>query len=311
MYEIAYPAFDPVLVEIGPFVIRWYSLAYIAGIVAGWWLALRLVSNPALWAGYPGNAPAGKAKGGKAAARLPIPREAVDDFIVWVTLGIILGGRLGFVLFYNLPYYLSHPVEILYVWQGGMSFHGGLAGVIIAIIAFSRRRGLNMFSLGDVVAAVVPIGLFFGRIANFINGELWGRATDVPWAMVFPHDRLGLARHPSQLYEAGLEGLVLFAVVMVAIYRFRTLARPGLTTGIFLTGYGAARFLVEHFREPDPQLGYLLGGWLTMGMLLSLPMILIGLWFIRRARREPPLGAAAPAQAGTGTGGKPGTRARP
>lgn len=297
MHLITYPEFDPVLIEIGPFAIRWYALAYITGIIAGWQLVLRFVSMPRLWEGYPFAKPASRqerkreATGDRTLA--PVSREDVDDFLVWVTLGIILGGRLGFILFYNLPYYLSNPLEIFLVWQGGMSFHGGLAGVVIAIILFARSRGINMFTLGDLVATVVPIGIFFGRIANFINGELWGRAADVPWAMVFPGDRLAIPRHPSQLYEAALEGLVLFAIVMVAVFAYRALTKPGLTIGIFLAGYGAARFFVEHFREPDPQLGYLLGNWLTMGMLLSLPMIIAGAWFIWRSRQTPPLGQGA------------------
>lgn len=293
MHVITYPEFDPVLLEIGPFVVRWYALAYIAGIIGGWRLALRLVSTPRLWEGYPYPVPAGKQPRKHARPASPISREAVDDFLVWATVGIILGGRLGFVLFYNLPYYLANPLEVFFVWQGGMAFHGGLAGVIVAIVLFARSRGINMFSLGDVVAAVVPLGLFFGRIANFINGELWGRAADVPWAMVFPADRLAIARHPSQLYQATLEGLVLFAVVLAAVYKFRTLTKPGLTVGIFLTGYGIARFFSENFREPDPQLGYLLGSWLTMGMLLSLPMVAAGIWFIWRAQQPVPLGHPA------------------
>ncbi|MGD1935225.1 MAG: prolipoprotein diacylglyceryl transferase [Candidatus Phaeomarinobacter sp.] len=288
MYEIAYPQFDPVLIEIGPLAIRWYSLAYIAGIIGGWRLGLRMVSNARLWEGYPYPAAATKRKHAKPAA--PMTRDHIDDFLVWATIGVILGGRLGFVLFYNLGEYLSDPISVLYVWQGGMSFHGGLAGVVIAIILFARSRGINMFSLGDVIATVAPLGYFFGRIANFINGELWGRAADVPWAMVFPRDELQIARHPSQLYQAGLDGALLFAIMLVAVFRFGTLKLPGLTLGIFLTGYGCARFFTENFREPDEQLGYLIGSWLTMGMVLSLPMIVAGIWFIWRANTEPHLG---------------------
>jgi len=288
MYEITYPQFDPVLIEIGPLVIRWYALAYIAGLIGGWRLGLRLVSTPTLWAGYPHPPAAARRKHAKPGA--PITRQQVDDFLVWAAIGVIVGGRLGFVVFYNLPYYLAHPLEVLYVWQGGMAFHGGVAGVIIAIILFARARGINMFSLADLVGVVVPFGYCLGRIANFINGELWGRAADVPWAMVFPRDPLGIARHPSQLYQAGIDGALLFAVMLIAVYRFTTLSRPGLTTGIFLTGYGCARFFTENFREPDAQLGYLVGNWLTMGMTLSLPMVVAGVCFIWLARREPPLG---------------------
>jgi len=288
MYEITYPQFDPVLIQIGPLAIRWYALAYIAGIIGGWRLALRMVSTSRLWDGYPYPATTSKRKHARPDA--PITRDHIDDFLVWATFGVILGGRIGFVLFYNLPYYLSNPIEIFYVWQGGMAFHGGLAGVVVAIILFARSRGINMFSLGDIIATVAPLGYFFGRMANFINGELWGRAADVPWAMVFPRDPLQIARHPSQLYQAGIDGALLFAIMLVAVFRFGTLKRPGMTLGIFLTGYGCARFFTENFREPDAQLGYLIGSWLTMGMTLSLPMIVAGIWFIWRANTEPHLG---------------------
>jgi phosphatidylglycerol:prolipoprotein diacylglycerol transferase len=262
LFAIPFPAIDPVLVEIGPFVIRWYALAYIAGIVLGWRLARRLCAL-------------------RPVAATP---EQVDDFITWVTLGIILGGRLGYVLFYRPGHYLSNPLEIFAVWQGGMSFHGGAAGVILAIVLFARRRGLDMLALADRTTAVVPIGLFFGRLANFINGELWGRATDVPWAMVFPHAGPE-PRHPSQLYQAVLEGLVLFVVLRILTHRHLALRRPGLVFGAFLAGYAVARILAERFRMPDPQLGFLFGG-TTMGMLLSLPMLLLGLALLLHARRR-------------------------
>jgi phosphatidylglycerol:prolipoprotein diacylglycerol transferase len=197
-----------------------------------------------------------------------------DDFVIWITLGIILGGRLGYVLFYNLAHFAANPVEILQLWNGGMSFHGGVTGCVLAIVLFALRRGIPMLSLGDVTAAVAPIGLFLGRIANFINGELWGRPTDVPWAMVFPHGG-PLPRHPSQLYEAALEGVVLFVIVGLLV-RSGALKRPGIVTGVFAIGYGAARISCEFFREPDVQLGFLWGG-LTMGMLLSIPLILCGI----------------------------------
>jgi phosphatidylglycerol---prolipoprotein diacylglyceryl transferase len=249
-----------VLVEIGPLVIRWYALAYIAGIVLGWRLARRLCAlRPVAATG-----------------------EQVDDFVTWITLGIIIGGRLGYVLFYRPDHYLSHPLEILAVWQGGMSFHGGAAGVILAIILFARRRGLDMLALADRTTAVVPIGLFFGRLANFINGELWGRVTDVPWAMVFPHAGPE-GRHPSQLYQAGLEGLALFALLMALVSRPAIRARRGFVSGAFLAGYGVARLIGEVFRQPDAHLGFLFAG-ATMGQLLSLPMIAAGLWLMLRAK---------------------------
>jgi len=264
---LPFPAFDRVLVEIGPFAIRWYALAYIAGILLGWLYARAIVRAERLWGG-----PA------------PITVTDFDDFILWVTLGIILGGRSGYVLFYNLPHFLAHPAEIVQVWKGGMSFHGGFIGCVFAVMLFARSRGLPMLSLGDVTCTVGPIGLFFGRVANFINGELWGRAADVPWAIVFP-DGGPLPRHPSQLYEAALEGLLLFALLSLMV-RAGALRRPGLIIGAFGLIYGLARCFAEFFREPDAQLGFLWGG-LTMGMLLSLPMILGGLAFIAFALRAP------------------------
>ena len=253
---------DPVALQIGPFAIRWYALAYIAGIVLGWRIARRLVEA--------------RPRAGTA--------EQMDDYVTWVTLGIILGGRLGYVLFYRPGYYLFHPLEALMVWQGGMSFHGGALGVIIATLIFARRNKLNPLLFGDRAAAVVPIGLFFGRVANFINGELWGRPSDVPWAIVFPTDPSQLARHPSQLYQAGLEGLALCLLMWVLARREGVRARPGLLTGALIAGYGVARLLGEFFREPDAHLGYLLGG-VTMGQLLSLPMVAVGAWLILRSRR--------------------------
>ena len=268
-FVIPFPAFDPVLVSFGPVAIRWYALAYIVGILAGWLYARAIIHNERLWGG-------------------PAPMAVVDydDFVLWVTLGIILGGRTGYVLFYNLPFFIEHPLQIFELWQGGMSFHGGFMGCVVAVMLFARNRGLSILSLGDVVSAVGPIGLFLGRIANFINGELWGRTTDVPWAIIFPGAG-PLPRHPSQLYEAGLEGILLFTILAVMI-RAGALKRPGLILGTFIIVYGCARILGEFFREPDPQLGFLWGG-LTMGMLLSVPMIAVGalivLWAIRRPRR--------------------------
>jgi len=259
---IAFPMIDPVLVEIGPFAIRWYALAYIAGILLGWRLARVLVQRPPAVA----------------------TTEQVDDFVTWVTLGIILGGRLGYVLFYRPGYYVTAPWEALYVWQGGMSFHGGALGVIIAIFLFARRNGLDVLAFGDRVACVVPIGIFFGRCANFINGELWGRVTDVPWAMVFPTGGPE-PRHPSQLYQAFLEGVCLFALLMLLARSERIRARPGILCGTFLAGYGVARIIGEVFRQPDAHLGFLLAG-ATMGQMLSVPMILVGGWLILRAKER-------------------------
>jgi phosphatidylglycerol:prolipoprotein diacylglycerol transferase len=269
MLVLPFPAFDPVLVEIGPFVIRWYALAYIFGILIGWVYARALIRNEALWGGAP-----------------PMTVLDYDDFVLWVTLGIILGGRTGYVLFYNLPHFAAHPVEIFELWKGGMSFHGGFLGCVLAVILFARRRRIPILSLGDVTCAVGPIGLFLGRIANFINGELWGRPADVPWAMVFPGGG-PLPRHPSQLYEAALEGLCLLTLLYLCI-RLGALRRPGLIIGIFALGYGVARSASEFFREPDAQLGFLWGG-LTMGMLLSIPMMLAGIALIVNAMKREPL----------------------
>jgi phosphatidylglycerol---prolipoprotein diacylglyceryl transferase len=254
---LPFPAINPVLISIGPFAVRWYALAYIVGIIAGWFYARTIIASQSLWGG-----PA------------PLTVLDFDDFVIWITLGIILGGRAGYVLFYNLPRFAEHPIEILRLWNGGMSFHGGVIGCIIAIVLFALRRGIPMLSLGDVTAAVAPIGLFLGRLANFINGELWGRPTDVPWAMVFPSGG-PIPRHPSQLYEAGLEGIVLFIVLNVLV-RAGGLKRPGVVTGVFALGYGVARIVGELFREPDAQLGFLWRG-LTMGMLLSVPLMLAGI----------------------------------
>ena len=262
---IPFPSFDPILVSIGPFAIRWYALAYIVGILAGWLYARALLQSERPWGG-------------------PAPMKVIDfdDFILWVTLGIILGGRLGYVLFYNPRYFIENPTEAFQLWKGGMSFHGGFTGCVIAVVLFARSRGISMLSLGDVTCAVAPIGLFLGRLANFINSELWGRTTDLPWAVIFPNGGT-LPRHPSQLYEATLEGLVLLAVLGYLI-RVGALRRPGFITGAFALGYGIARFTCEFFREPDVQIGYLWGG-LTMGMLLSIPLMVAGLGFMMAARR--------------------------
>jgi phosphatidylglycerol:prolipoprotein diacylglycerol transferase len=270
LLTIAFPVFDPIAISIGPFAIRWYALAYIGGIVLGWIYARSLIANERLW-GEPA----------------PITLPQMDDFILWVTLGIILGGRTGYVLFYNLPFFSEHPAEIFELWKGGMSFHGGFLGCVAAVILFCRKNGIPILSLGDITTAVGPIGLFLGRLDNFINCELWGRPADgsVPWAMVFPNGG-PLPRHPSQLYEATLEGIVLFTILAVMI-RFGALKRPGLILGSFIAFYGLARIIGEFFREPDPQLGFLWGG-LTMGMLLSVPMVIAGAIIIMTAWRRKP-----------------------
>ena len=262
MYAIPFPAIDPIALELGPLVIRWYSLAYIAGILLGWRYMLRLTDR----------------------TDGAISREHIDDFIVWATLGIVLGGRLGYVLFYRPDYYFANPLEIPAMWKGGMSFHGGMLGVFTAILLFTRKRAIRFLCFADLVCAAAPIGLFFGRIANFINGELFGRVTDVPGAMVFP--RGGPApRHPSQLYESTLEGLVLFLVIVVLITRFDALKKPGLLIGTFLAGYGIARIIVEFVRQPDEGIGFFYGV-ATMGQLLSVPLLLVGLWAIYLAIRR-------------------------
>ena len=284
-----FPEFDPVLISIGPLPLRWYALAYVAGIVGGWWYAGRLARREALWS----------------PARPPVTAPQLDDLVLWITLGIILGGRFGYALFYKPVMFaqiftgdsLGERLELFQLWTGGMSFHGGFLGVALAIIWFSRRNRVGMLSLGDLVAPVVPIGLFFGRIANFINGELWGRETNVPWAIRFCNDRIqemygtcpagDVPRHPSQLYEAGLEGLALFAVLWLAVWKLKLLSKPGYVTGLFLVGYGLSRAALETVRQPDFGMpDFPLG--LTMGMMLSIPMILVGGWLIWRAWSRPP-----------------------
>ncbi len=264
---LPFPVFDPVAISLGPLAIRWYALAYIAGILLGWYYARRLVAAPSLWGTRPH----------------PDLRD-IDDLVTWATLGIIAGGRLGFVLIYKPGYYLDHPLDALKVWEGGMSFHGGMVGVLVAGLLFARSRNLSRLALFDIMCTVVPVGLLFGRIANFINGELWGRPSNVSWAMVFP----GAGpepRHPSQLYQAAMEGALLLIVLAIAV-RMGALKRPGMACGIFGVGYGLARIVGEEFRMPDAQLGFFFGG-LTMGMLLSVPMVLVGALLIARAMRAP------------------------
>ncbi|GHF18896.1 prolipoprotein diacylglyceryl transferase [Kordiimonas sediminis] len=254
---LAYPEIDPVLFELGPIVIRWYSLAYIAGLMFGWWYIRRLVSKPGA----------------------VMSTDHVDDFLTWAAIGTILGGRLGYVLFYNLSAYLEDPISILRLWDGGMSFHGGAAGVVIAVILFAKRKKLDLMRFADVIAIVAPVGLFTGRLANFINGELWGRTTDASWAMVFPTDPSGLPRHPSQLYEAIGEGLLLFLLLQF-LYHKTNLAkeRPGFIAGVFFLGYGLVRFLVEFVREPDAHIGLVEG--ISRGQMLSIPTLIFALWLV-------------------------------
>lgn len=287
-----FPDLSPELFSISlfgmEFALRWYALAYIAGILIAWRLAVVALRRPALW---PADGP-------------PMKPDQLEDLVTWIILGVILGGRLGFVLFYQPGYYLSHPIEILKVWQGGMAFHGGLLGVILASYLFARRHRIPTLSLGDLVAYTVPPGLLLGRLANFVNAELWGRPSDLPWAVIFPgfaaQDCPGViagmcARHPSQLYEAALEGVLLGALLLWLVYRRGAFHKPGFVMGLFLAGYGASRFIVEFFRQPDAQfvspgnpmgLALHVGGYgLTMGQILSLPMIALGLWFVLRAGR--------------------------
>jgi phosphatidylglycerol:prolipoprotein diacylglycerol transferase len=332
------PGFDVGSTHLGPFHLRWYALAYIVGLVLGWRWMVWLIRRDRLW------------KPEKPALSV----AQADDFLFWATLGVILGGRIGYILFYNTNMIWQNPMGIFQIWQGGMSFHGGFLGVLIAAYFFTRQKHVNetqfatlakkravaepprdhasdytkvqdigwlkkrdveevqtksrtekidLLRLGDLAVAATPIGLFFGRIANFINGELWGRHTDAPWGMVFCNQRImelnngfcpaGIeARHPSQLYEATLEGLVLFAILTVATLRFDSLRRPGLNSGLFLVFYGLSRAVLETVREPDAQMPEVLRGFITMGMLLSIPMIAIGAWLINRALKRPQLAAA-------------------
>ncbi len=253
--------FDPIALSLGPLAIRWYGLAYLVGFLGAWWWAkylIRTFSN------------------GTHHGITPI---MIDDFMTYAILGVIIGGRLGQVIFYHPIYYLQNPLEIFMVWQGGMAFHGGVIGVLLAMILFTYRRKVPLRAFGDVMCAGVPIGLFFGRIANFINGELWGRSTDVAWGVIFPHSGTADLRHPSPLYEAALEGLLLFAILCWLIYRCRGLLYSGMISGVFLLGYGVFRSIVELFREPDAHIGLFLFG-TSWGQWLSLPMVMIGIWLI-------------------------------
>lgn len=275
LLAIPFPDIDPVAIAIGPLAIKWYGLSYLAGLVLGWLYVRRLLSQPKLWAGD----------------KPPFSPDKVDDLLLYITLGVVVGGRLGYVFLYEPSTYLPDPLQIFAVWKGGMSFHGAALGVILAGWVFARRNGVNYFSAMDLCTAAVPIGLFFGRLANFANGELWGRVTDVSWAMVFCNERIralhggtcpagDVARHPSQLYEAALEGALLFLVLRLLTHHFGALKHPGVVSGAFLAGYGIARSTAEFFREP-----HFMAGPFTAGQLYSLPMIAVGLfavWYFQR-----------------------------
>ena len=254
---IILPEFNTFAVQFGGFGIRWYAIAYLIGFLAGWYLLRREASH----------------------SGSPLRPETVDILLNYVLFGVIIGGRLGYILFYNSTYYLAHPLAMLRIWEGGMAFHGALLGVAVAILIMAKRQHVPFFVLTDRIALVVPIGLFFGRLSNFINGELYGRVTALPWAMVFPNSD-GQPRHPSQLYEAGLEGLLL-GVIMLMLWRRRWHQQHGRITGLLLAGYGVARCIIEFVREPDSQVGLLLD-WVSMGQLLSMPMIIFGVYLIMR-----------------------------
>lgn len=278
---IPFPEFDPVAFSLGPLTVKWYGLAYLAGLLIGWWYVRRLLRETRLWRS---DTP-------------PFSVEKVDDLLLYMTLGVVVGGRLGYVFLYEPSSYLSQPLEIFAIWKGGMSFHGALVGTGVAAWAFARRNGVNALSTMDLGAAAVPIGLFFGRVSNFINGELFGRVTDVPWAMVFPQARWlhpdvePATRHPSQLYQAALEGLVLFLVLRFLTHRAMALKQPGLVAGTFLAGYAIARTIGEAFREPHAVHALNIGPF-TAGQMYSLPMLLLGLYLIWHARREAALSAS-------------------
>ncbi|HEY9009777.1 MAG TPA: prolipoprotein diacylglyceryl transferase [Devosia sp.] len=265
-----FPNIDPVAFSIGPFAVHWYGIAYLLGVGLGALYGGMLLKRKDLWKDD----------------RPPFEAPAIWDFAFWAVIGIVLGGRLGYVLFYNLPVYLADPIQIFMIGDGGMSFHGGMLGLMLAIALFTRAKGGRILSSLDLLGAIATIGLFLGRVANFINGELYGAPTTLPWGVVFPTDPEFMPRHPSQLYEALLEGVVLFFVIMIATFAFRALKRPGLVAGIFGIGYAVSRIAVEFVRLPDAQIGYLFGGWLTMGMVLSLPILVAGLLLVLYASRR-------------------------
>jgi len=272
---VPFPHFNPVLLQLGPFALRWYALAYMAGILLGWRYGVALARNLKIWRG----------------ATPTLDERQIDDLVVYIAIGIVAGGRLGSILFYNTSVLWTDPLEVLRVWHGGMSFHGGLIGVAVGLLLFARLNHVNVLRLGDLTAPCVPIGLFFGRIANFINGELWGRPTTLPWGIIFP--RAGPEpRHPSQLYEACLEGIVLFLVLRWATHGRKLLPRKGMICGLFLTCYGFFRIALENVREPDRDMPHFPFG-LTMGIMLSVPMVVAGLALIAYARRPSSLAPAS------------------
>jgi phosphatidylglycerol---prolipoprotein diacylglyceryl transferase len=263
---LQFPAIDPVAIRLGPFEVHWYALAYVAGLLFASWYLKRLVTFPKLWG----------------ALRPTLTVQQVDDLFLWFLVGVIGGGRLGYVLLYKPMFYLQNPLEIVKTWDGGMSFHGGFLGVVMACWIWGRRNGVGLDRLLDLGAAVTPVGLGLGRLANFINAELWGAPTQAPWGVVFPGDTV--ARHPSQLYQFALEGMVLFILVRIATHRFSVLQYAGRAAGIFALFYGLARIFSEFFREPDKHIGYI-AGFATMGMIYSLPLVAVGIWLLLRSRR--------------------------
>jgi phosphatidylglycerol:prolipoprotein diacylglycerol transferase len=259
---VIFPNIDPIAVSMGPLAIRWYSLAYIFGLLGGWFFILQLLRHPPY----------------------VMSRSQLSNFLSWAIISIIIGGRIGYVFFYNFSYYIQNPIEIFFVWQGGMSFHGGFSGIVIAIILFSKINKISLLCFSDLIASAAPIGLFFGRIANFINGELYGRVTDVSWAIVFPNGG-DTPRHPSQLYEAALEGIGLYLIILILILFANARKLPGLLMGVFLFGYGTSRIIIEFFREPDSHIGFLIGS-TTIGQWLSVPLVLAGIYFISCANSK-------------------------
>ena len=262
LLTIPYPYIDPIIFQVGPLAFRWYSLAYIGGLIFAWRYMLRLSERFKDVASH----------------------DDIDDFLIWGTLGVVIGGRFGYIFFYNFDYFLINPIEVLYVWKGGMSFHGGVLGVVISGLIFAKQRGISVLRFADIIACATPVGLFLGRLANFVNGELFGRVSDVPWAMVFPQGGPN-PRHPSQIYEAVLEGFVLFIFLFMLSKKESIRNRPGILMGVFFLGYALARSFVELFRQPDAHIGLLAAG-LTMGQWLSIPMIIGGLYFIITSKRD-------------------------
>ena len=260
---LSFPHIDPVALSLGPLEVRWYALAYFAGFLIGWWYGIYLTRLS------PHQRP---------------DKNDIDDFIPWAVLGVILGGRIGYTCFYNFSYYAQNPLEVLQVWEGGMSFHGGVLGVITAILVFSYAKNISMLRLSDIFCTAAPFGIFFGRVSNFINGELYGRVTDMPWGVVFPYAG-ELPRHPSQLYEAVLEGLVLGILLFVLAHRNEVRSRPGVLTGVFLIVYGLSRIAVEFVREPDAHIGFVFASY-SMGQILSVPLIILGSILISVAIRK-------------------------